>query len=256
MSSNLNVDIKDGVATIEIDAPPLNLLTLGLRSELCRAALEIGADDTIRAVVLGSARAGVFSAGSDIREFPADFGDGPVRAAHEQACFNAFAQMPQPVLARLSGHVLGGGFELALACDIRLADSSVRLALPEAGLGVFPTGGGTQRVTRILGASRAKLFMMLGEVVSADEARAMGLVDIVVEPAVLVEQTQSLAHRIAERPRRAVQSIKAAVDHGCSGGFAAGLAKEVELAVVFGSRDAREGVGAFLESRAPRFTHE
>ena len=255
MTAQLTVQTSDGVATIEIDAPPLNLLTMDLRSQLCRAALEIGADDEVRAVVVGSARPGVFSAGSDIREFPTDSGEGLVRAAHEQACFDALARMPQPVLARLSGHVLGGGLELALACDIRIADSSARLALPEAGLGVFPTGGGTQRSTRILGPSRAKLLMMLGDAVPAEQARSWGLVDEVVEPSELVGHTHDLARRIAARPARAVQSIKAAVEHGAAHGVAAGLAKEVELAVVFGSADAQEGVAAFLESRAPRFRH-
>lgn len=252
---NLNVQRNGAVATFEIDAPPLNLLTLELRSQLSRAALEIGADDQVRAVVIRSTREDVFSAGSNVREFPKDASEGVVRSAHEQACFNAVAQMPQPVIAQLSGHVLGGGLELALACDIRIADSSVRLALPEAGLGVFPTGGGTQRITQILGVSRAKLFMMLGEAADAGQARDMGLVDEVVEAADLVTATQDLARRIAARPRRAVQSIKAAVDHGSKHGFTAGMAKEVELAVVFGSADAKEGVGAFLESRAPRFKH-
>ena len=131
----------------------------------------------------------------------------------------------------------------------------MRLALPEAGLGVFPTGGGTQRITQILGVSRAKLFMMLGEVADANQARDMGLVDEVVEAADLATATQDLARRIAARPRRAVQAIKAAIDHGSKHGFTAGMAKEVELAVVFGSADAEEGVSAFLASRAPRVTH-
>jgi enoyl-CoA hydratase len=252
----LRIQRSDGVATIEMVRPPLNLLTMELRSALARAALELGADDTVRTVVLGSALPGVFSAGSDVREFPSDAGQGVVRSAAEQACFDAVAQMPQPVIARLSGHVLGGGLELALACDVRIADTSARLALPESGLGVFPTGGGTQRLGGMVGLSRAKLMMMLGEVLSADDARAAGVVDEVVEPAELDDRTQELAGRIAARPAQAVQAIKAAVDHGRAHGFDAGQAKEVELAVVFGSADAQEGVAAFLASRTPVFRHE
>lgn len=255
MGGSLNVRRDGAVAVLELHAPPLNLLSLDLRSQLCRAAVEIGSDATVRAVVIRSTSEKAFSAGSDIKEFPHGAAAGVSRAAFEQACFNAIAQLPQPVLAELNGHVLGGGLELALACDVRVAGDTTRLALPEAGLGVFPTGGGTQRLTQLLGPSRAKLFMILGETVTATEARHIGLVDEVVPSSDVAERTHALALRIAERPRRAVQAIKAAVDHGAHFGPSAGEAKERELGTVFASADAREGVRAFLESRAPAFTH-
>ena len=247
---------RDGPVTfLELDAPPLNLLTSELRSSLCRAALEVGQDSAVRAVVIRSAYPKVFSAGSDVREFPDDAAAGVARAAHEHACFNAIANMPQPVIAELSGHVLGGGLELALACDIRIADESARLALPEAGLGVFPTGGGTQRMLRLLGPSRAKLFMILGTSVTAAEALDAGLVVDVVAAGEVSAAACTLAMRIAGQPRRAVQAIKAAVDHGQRFGPVAGEAKEEQLAGLYGSPDAGEGVRAFLESETPRFDH-
>lgn len=255
MHDKIHVRLDLPVAVIEIAAPPLNLLTMDLRLALCRAAVEVGSNPEVRVVVLRSADARVFSAGSDVGEFPRDPAEGIARSAQEQACFDAIARMPQPVIAELSGHVLGGGLELALACDVRIASDSVRLALPEAGLGVFPTGGGTHRITQLLGPARGKLMMILGSELDADEALSAGLVDDVVAADELEAATRGLANRIAERPRRAVQAIKAAVDHAARFGPAAGAVKEQELAGLYGSADAAEGVGAFLARRPPNFTH-
>lgn len=249
MDSVLNVHRDGAVAILELQHPPLNLLTMHLRSSLQAAALDIGADPDIHAVVLRSTSSRAFSAGSDIREFPADAAAGVNRSAHEHACFNAIARMPQPVLAQLSGHVLGGGFELALACDIRIADETVRLALPEASLGVFPTGGGTQRLPRLVGPSKAKLMMFLGETMNAQDALQAGIVDQVVPASEVGDITISIARRIASQPKEAVQAIKTTVNHGLDYGFAAGEDKEEELAVLFASAEAQERIQAFLESR-------
>jgi enoyl-CoA hydratase/carnithine racemase len=256
MPQTLHVELDGPVAFFVIDAPPLNLLTMDLRSSLARAALDVAGNARIRAVVIRSAHQTVFSAGSDVKEFPVDAADGMARAALEQNCFNAIAAMPQPVIAELRGHVLGGGLELALACDVRVADTSVRLALPESGLGVFPTGGGTQRLAQLVGPSRAKLLMLLGTSLDAAAAFDAGLVDEVVAEGDPSTAVHDLATRIAARPRRAAQAIKAAVDHGQRFGHVAGEAKEVELAALYGSADAAEGVRAFLESRAPGFGHQ
>lgn len=249
MDSVLNVHRDGAVAILEMHHPPLNLLTMQLRTSLQAAALDIAADPNIHAVVLRSSDSRAFSAGSDIREFPADAAAGVTRSAHEHACFNAIARLPQPVLAQLSGHVLGGGFELALACDIRIADETVRMALPEATLGVFPTGGGTQRLPRLVGPSRAKLMMFLGETMNAQDAFHAGLIDQVVAAGQAGDATISLAKRIASQPKAAVQAIKATVNHGLDFGFTAGEDKEEELAILFASTEAQERIQAFLESR-------
>jgi len=243
----------DAVEVFELRNPPLNLLTLGLRSQLHEAALRTAADPDVRVVVVRSGQQKAFSAGSDVREFPATPAEGVARSAKEHSAFNAIARLPQPVIAELTGHVLGGGLELALACDIRVASEGTMFALPESGLGVFPVGGGTQRLPRLVGASRAKRLMFLGEAFEAADALEMGIVDLVVPAGSVGEATADLARRIADRPPEAIRAIKASVDRGLAAGFSEGEAMEEELATIFASADAREGVRAFLQGRSPRF---
>lgn len=257
MAGSVEVSTVEGVAFVEFSNAPLNLLTMRLRAEMRETMERIGTDPAVRAVVLRSAGDRAFSAGSDIREFPQDARTGHRRAVQEHACYDAVAGIPQPVVAELSGHVVGGGLELALACDIRVADGTARLGLPEIKLGVFPSGSGTQRLPRIVGASRAKLMMLLGETFDARHALELGLVDEVVEDGQAAAAAAELARRIAGQPALAAQAVKKAVDHGLRFGTRSGQAMEAELiAGLFGSHDAREGVQAFLESRAAIFTHE
>lgn len=256
MTASLSVTRDGPVAVLELSNPPLNLLTMQLRADLRDAAREVGADGSVRAVVLRSTGQRSFSAGSDIREFPADPGAGAKRAVEEHACYDAVAAMPQPVVAALQGHVLGGGLELAMSADLRVAEESATLGLPEVKLGVFPSGAGTQRLARLVPPSRAKRMMFLAEVVNAAEALDLGLVDQVVPTATSHDAAMDLARRIAEQPRLAVQAVKRAVDHGLRHGVDAGQAMEVQLiAHLFTSHDAQEGVRAFLEARTPRFEH-
>lgn len=256
MAGHIEVRIDGPVAVVRIENPPLNLLTMDMRAALQQAAESIRADAAIRAVVLESAGDRAFCAGSDIREFPASAQAGRERAIREHACYDAFAGLPQPVVAALHGHVLGAGLELALACDLRVAEQTCRLGLPEVKLGVFPSGAGTQRLPRVIPPSAAKKMMFLGEIVEADRAAELGLVDEVVDPGQAAERALELAHEIAAQPALSVQAIKRAVDHGLSFGVRAGQALEAELiAGLFASHDAQEGVQAFLESRTPRFRH-
>lgn len=249
--------IRDGaVAVVEFFNPPLNLLTMQLRASLHEVASQIGADSAVRAVVLCSAGDRAFSAGSDIREFPADAAAGVRRAEQEHACYDAISAMPQPVVTAIQGTTLGGGLELAMSSDIRIAESSARLGLPEVRLGVFPSGGGTQRLARLVTPSRAKRMMFLGEIFDADQSLELGLVDEVVPPRGARDAALRLAHSIAHQPGLAVRAIKTAVDHGLSHGAEAGQAMEVLLiSELFASHDAQEGVQAFLEKRPPRFQH-
>jgi enoyl-CoA hydratase/carnithine racemase len=256
MGRPIHVATDGPVAIIEIDNPPLNLLTMEVRASLTAAAEAIGADPSVRAVVLRGAGDRAFSAGSDIREFPRTVGDGRARAVLEHACYDAIAGLPQPVVAALNGHVLGGGLELALACDLRVADEQTRLGLPEITLGLFPSGGGTQRLPRTIAPARAKRMMWLAEVVDAAEAVEIGLVDEVTGVGCSAAAALRLAHRIAQQPACAVRAIKQAVEGGLELGRRAGQALEVELVgELFASHDAQEGVRAFLGSRPPSFIH-
>src|SRR5262245_6470933 len=178
------------------------------------------------------------------------------RARLEHDTYLRVQHLPQPVIAALRGHVLGGGLELALACDLRVADETARLGLPEIRLGVFPAAGGTQRLTRLIGAPRAKELMLLGEPIDVHEARRLGLVNRVVPPGEALAAALDLARTIAEQPALAVRAIKRAVDGGLEEGPERGEELEREqISRLYGSHDAREGVAAFLERRPPRFEH-
>jgi enoyl-CoA hydratase/carnithine racemase len=229
---------------------------MAIRAQLQAAAEAIATDDQVRAVVIAGAGGRAFSVGSDIREFPADATAGLERARQEHACYDAIAALPQPTVAALEGLALGGGFELALACDLRVATANLRLGLPEVSLGVFPSGGGTQRLPGLIGPSLAKEHMFLGEPWGADDALRLGLVNRVVPEGTALSAAIELAMAIAERPARAVRAIKAAVDGGLrDGGQYGRLLEETLIAELFTSHDAQEGVRAFLAKRAPRFTH-
>jgi enoyl-CoA hydratase len=243
------------VALLTLDNGPLNLLTRGVRAQLREHAERLATDPTVRAVVLrGGDRA--FSAGSDIKEFPPDAATGLELARGEHACCTAVAAMPQPVIAALRGHILGGGLELAVACDLRIAEEDAVLGLPEVGLGVFP-GECVESLPRLIGPSRAKRLLLLGGTLSAQEAEHMGLVDAVVPRGQAEEVASRWADTIATHPGRAVQAIKAAIDQDVRGESAdvRRAANEQTMATMFESHDAREGVQAFLEKRAPRFVH-
>lgn len=248
---------RDGpVAVITIVNPPLNLLTMDLRASIQEITGGLRGDPAVRAVVLTSAGDRAFSAGSDMRGFPATPAAGRERAVAEHACYDAVAALPQPVVAALFGHVLGGGLELALACDLRIADQTSRLGLPEVKLGLFPSGAGTQRLPRVVPPSMAKRMMFLGEVLDAAAGQKAGLVDEVVPAGQVLPAALALAQQLAAGPALAVQAVKRAVDHGLAYGVRAGQALEAELiAALFASADGQEGIRAFLESRPAVFQH-
>lgn len=251
----VRVDRHGPVALVVFENPPLNLLTMRLRAQL-QASLAQLRDDDARGIVLASAGDQAFSAGSDAREFPVDAEAGRARAQEEHACCDALAELPQPVVAALHGHTLGGGLELALACDLRIADRDTTVGLPETRLGLFPSGGGSQRLPRMLGPSAGKKMIFLGNVVEAAEAQRLGLVDDVVPHGQAQSAAMELARKIADQPARAVRAAKRAINHGLTGESTAGNEIERELiADLFTSYDAREGISALLESRIPVFEH-
>jgi enoyl-CoA hydratase len=252
----VRLDRRDAVAVVTLDNPPLNLLSVALKEALAATFAELARDGGIRAVVLAGAGKRAFSAGSNVREFPDDAERGRAMSQLEHDLYDRINRFPSPVIAALGAATYGGGLELAMACDVRVAAEDVRLGLPEVKLGVFPSGGGTQRLPRLVGEGRAKLLMLLGETISAAEAERIGLVDRVVPPGRALAAALEMAERIARSPAPAVRAILEAVDVGLAEGREAGFAREQELITrVFLTEDAREGVAAFLAKREPRFRH-
>jgi enoyl-CoA hydratase len=251
----LRVRIADRLATITIDRPEKrNALNAQVRAELVRALDTLADQDDVRVVVLTGAGEKAFVAGADIGEFA---GRTPIeqrRAMAGRRVFDVVAAFPKPTIASLNGFALGGGCELALACDLRIAARSARLGQPEVNLGILPGGGGTQRLPRLVGMGRALRLIMTGELIAAEEAERIVLVDLVVDDEELAERTHELATRIAGHSPLALRLIKEAVRAAAEMPLSAGLALERELFITaFASEDRTEGVAAFLEKRAPEF---
>ena len=235
----------DGVAVVTLDNPKVNALSSEVLRQLRSAAEALTEAPPGAGVVTGGDR--VFAAGADIAEFA-----GPDEARLVGGLFldalNAVAAIPRATIAAVSGFALGGGCELALACDFRLASSRARFGQPEILLGIIPGGGGTQRLPRLVGPARAKDLILSGRQVGADEALAMGLVDRVVEPEELYEEALAWARTFAEGAVAAQALAKVAVDRGLEGSLAHGLDLEQDLFVeVFRTDDARIGVDSFRE---------
>jgi enoyl-CoA hydratase/carnithine racemase len=189
---------EPGVAVIVMNNPPLNLHTLELTLQLEKAVMCVNCDEAIRAVVLTGVGERAFSAGSDVKEFPAlreNFVEGKLR--RENAVFSRIAEMRQPVVAAICGHAMGGGCELALCCDMRLIDENARIGLPEINLGSFPGSGGMVRLPKVVGPSLAMELMCLGTILTAGEAKRIGLVDEVVPAGTALQRAIDLARKIA-----------------------------------------------------------
>lgn len=235
----------DGVAIVRLQNPKVNAISSEVLRQIRAACDALRADLPGAVVITGGDR--LFAAGADISEF-----SGPDEARTIGGlfldAFNAVASLPRPTIASISGFALGGGCELALACDFRIASTKAKLGQPEILLGIIPGGGGTQRLTRLVGPARAKDLIFSGRQVRADEALQIGLIDRVVEPEDLDAAALSWAAELAAGPSTAIALAKAAIDRGLEGSLAAGLDLEQELFVeVFGTDDARIGVASFLE---------
>ncbi len=235
----------DGVALVRLNRPPLNPLSTALLGELETVANRLAADASVKAVVVtGSEKA--FAAGADVSEFTAD-GAAATVSAGIRAGFDAVAAIPRPVIAAINGFALGGGLELALACDLRVAADSARLGFPEIQLGIFPGGGGTQRAARLIGPAKTKELIWSGRHVRADEALTIGLVDRVVPAAEVVDHALEWAASFASGAVVAMGIAKRVVDGGLDGSLAAGLDLETDGFVeVFATDDAAVGIHSFL----------
>jgi enoyl-CoA hydratase len=235
----------DGVTVLRLDRPPANALSRALLEELATAARALVTDPPGAVVVTGSER--IFAAGADIAEF-----GGPEEAAivggHFREALDLVAQIPRPVIAAVNGYALGGGCELALACDLRVAADNATFGQPEILLGIIPGGGATQRLARLIGASRAKDLIFTGRPVLVEEALRLGLVDRVVPRAEVLDEALRWASELARGPSLALAMAKRAIDDGLESTLTAGLDVEHGLFTeVFRTDDARAGVASFLE---------
>ncbi|GAA0296056.1 enoyl-CoA hydratase-related protein [Streptomyces turgidiscabies] len=244
----IRLDTDGPVVTVRLDHPPLNAFDTVLRDELAARVRDLADEPRVRAVVLyGGER--LFAAGADVRALAA-MDVEEVRGWNRalQRTFDEVARLPMPVVAAMTGYALGGGLELALAADHRIAADDALLGQPEVLLGIIPGSGGTQRLTRLIGPSRAKNLLMTGRRVDAAEALRLGLVDEVVPAAEVHTAALRYAHRLAEGPAAALEAIKEAVDHGTDTAMSTGLALERALFTgVFATKDARTGLQSFLD---------
>lgn len=255
MSEPVRLERVGGVGWITIDNPPANALSLAVMEGLEGRLAEADAAEDLHALVLTGAGDRFFVAGADIREFTSDSAES-VRAkmARGHRLTLSMERHRLPVVAALNGFALGGGLELAMACDVRVASSGARLGQPEILLGIIPGWGGTQRLPRLVGRGRALELLLSGDQVSADRALELGLVERVVAPEQLHAECQALAEELATRAPLALAAIKRALSDGLGRPLEEALVSELEeFCRVFGSADAREGVAAFLEKRSPKW---
>ncbi|MFF3854008.1 enoyl-CoA hydratase-related protein [Micromonospora sp. NPDC002575] len=255
MSEFVRLETRDGIGTIRLDRPPMNALNKQVQEELRAAAAEATADPGVRAVIVYGGEK-VFAAGADIKEMAVmSYVDMAERAADLSSALGAFARIPKPVVAAITGYALGGGCELALACDWRVVAEDAKLGQPEIKLGVIPGAGGTQRLARLVGPARAKDLIMSGRMVDAQEALRIGLADRVVPAADVYAAAVELVTPYLNGPAQALRAAKLAVDAGLDMDLTSGLAWETQLfAALFATDDRREGMAAFVEKRKPDFT--
>ena len=255
MAEFVRVERDQGVATIRLDRPKMNALNAQVQDEIAAAALEVDADPETCAVVLYGGEK-VFAAGADIKEMAeASFAQVAVDSRRLQAAFTAVARIGKPVVAAVTGYALGGGLELALCADFRVAGDSAHLGQPEILLGIIPGAGGTQRLPRLIGPARAKDVVFTGRFVGAAEALSIGLVDKVVPDAEVYRVARDLVARYATGPAVALRAAKQAIDAGLEVDLDTGLEIErLQFSGLFATEDAKEGMGAFAEKRRPKFT--
>lgn len=246
---------KEDVGLITIDSPPMNVLDKEVIDSLEEIIQNV--DDSLNVLIIKGAGEKSFVAGADIKEFPELTNEtGQAICLRGQAIFNQLANLKQPVIAAIDGFTLGGGLELALACDIRFSSESSIFGLPEVKLGIIPGYGGTQRLPRTIGLGKAKQLLLSGNFISADEAYRIGLIDEVIESieSNVIEEAMKLAKTIASRGPKAVQLAKKVMNEGMDQTLKEGLKFEAEtFGKICETEDKKEGVNAFIEKRKPCF---
>jgi enoyl-CoA hydratase/carnithine racemase len=249
MGEVVRLEVEGGIGTIRLDRPPMNALSRQMQEEIRDVATEAGRRRDVRAVVVfGGAK--VFAAGADVKEMAGwSATDVTDEGGRLQSSFDALARIPKPTVAAITGYALGGGLELALCCDFRVAADDAKLGQPEILLGVIPGAGGTQRLPRLVGPARAKDIVFTGRFVGAAEALAIGLVDRVAPADQVYETARDLLARYVDGPAYALAAAKSAIDRGLDVDLATGLEIERMLfAGLFATQDRAIGMTSFVEN--------
>lgn len=256
MSDVVTVEKENKIAIVTVNRPDaLNALNSDVLDGLKRAAEDVSQDENVHVVIVTGAGEKAFVAGADIKEM---IGKTPMQMRQftmlGHQVMGMFAKMEKPTIAAVNGFALGGGCELAIACDIRLASDNAKMGVPEVSLGIFPGFGGTQRLTKLLGKGRACELVFTGKMIKAEEAERIGLVNKVVPQAELMNEAKALATEISSKGPLAVGLAKSAINRALEVGLDDGLAYERELvSLAFSTEDKEEGLKAFMEKRPPEF---
>jgi enoyl-CoA hydratase len=251
----LIVEKEENIAIVKLNRPPVNSLNVQAYSDIYDAFCELENDDTVGAIVITGAGEKAFAAGLDVKEvagksIPDYFAFGRV----SRGCLDKVAGIRKPTIAAVFGFVFGGGCELALACDLRIASSDASIGCPEVNLGIIPGSGGTQRMPRLIGIAKAKELLFSGDSVSGEEACRIGLVNKVVAKEALLDEAKAWAKKLAAKPRVAMSLLKHAINHGMDMDLSSALTFETDCFVqAYVSEDGREGFQAFIEKRKPTF---
>ena len=248
-------DAEKKIAKIIINNPPLNVLKSEVLRELYDAVNYASKSNSIRAVIIRGSGEKAFSVGADLKEF-AEYG---VHEAKEAALLghkvmNAIMNSPKPFIAAVNGYALGGGLELALACDIIIASENAKFGSPEVTLGIIPGWGATQRIPKIIGEKKAKELLLTGSMISAEEAMKLGIINKIVKPDELDKAAEEIALKIVKNAPLALAAVKRLVNKSFEVSFEAGILYEVEaFSNCFATEDKAEGIKAFFEKREPRY---
>lgn len=251
----LVVEKEEGIAIVKLNRPPVNSLSEASYRELLEAFSELEADDAVNAIILTGAGDKSFAAGLDIKDVAGKtIAEYFEFAAISRNAVDKIAAINKPTVAALFGFTLGGGCEIALACDLRIAANDASIGCPEVNLGIMPGSGGTQRIPRLIGVAKAKELLMMGDTVSGEEAARIGLVNKVVPKEAVLDEAKAWAKKLAKKPKVAVSLIKTAIDTGINMDLASGISFENECFMIsYVSEDGREGMAAFAEKRKPAF---
>ncbi len=247
--SVVSIEVTDGVATIRLAQPPMNALDTQVQAGLRKAAGAINERRDIRAVIVYGGRK-IFAAGADVKEMAEwDHLTMVDRSPALTETFSAVARINKPTIAAITGYALGGGLELALACDLRVAGDNVKFGMPEILLGIIPGGGGTQRLARLIGPAKAKDLIFTGRFIDSAEAQRFGLVDRVVASDDVYDESFALAARLAKGPPYALRAAKNAIDRGLEVDLATGLEIErMQFSELFATADQRTGMKSFASN--------
>lgn len=246
---------EEGIAFVKLNRPPVNLLSAKSYTELYDVFSELDEDDSVNVIILTGAGDKSFAAGLDIMDLTGmNIPDYLKFAATVRKAVDKIAGVNKPTIAALFGFALGGGCELALACDLRIAANDAAIGCPEVKLGIMPGSGGTQRMTRLIGISKTKELLMMGGTVTGEEAARIGLANKAVAKEAVLDEAKAWAKKLGTMPKVAVGLIKTAVDEGANMDLASAISFENEcFAVTYVSEDGREGMRAFAEKRKPVF---